>query len=229
MKTYSVSDAAKMLGVNEETVRRWIRKDGSTLKANRGRGRAGSTLQLEDIISFANEPPRTYLKSLIFWLDTNGIEYQKIKDNTIEKECFGTALSKASSTMILGAAANPANLAVATVGAITGTAISTMAKKSQVPFTIKLASSPELPFDGKEQIIIAETTEPSTDKTASDLELKAAEVQSSSLCDGSDIKLKIVDEQIKLIKLKQELAQIQAQISVTEGQIEYYNLLLQNN
>ena len=36
----------------------------------------------------------------------------------------------------------------------------------------------------------------------------------------------IREEQMKLIRLRQELAQIQAQIAVAEGQIEYYNLLL---
>ena len=39
---------------------------------------------------------------------------------------------------------------------------------------------------------------------------------------------KIIEEQIKLLKLKQELARITAEISVAENQIEYYNLMLQS-
>ena len=238
-RVYSVSEVVDMFGVNhEETVRRWIR-DGR-LPAKRGLGRGGSTMLLEDIVDFANKPPRAYLKSLISWLDAHGIEYEKIADNTTEREQIGNTLSRASnnSAMLLGLSTSPASLAGATAGLIAGTAISTMRKKTHVPFTVKLVAPPELPAEANsnnestnsaEQMAIAKTADASVDEATSNIELKKADVQYDSLCEETDIKAKIVDEQIKLIKLKQELAQIQAQISVTEGQIEYYHLLLQNN
>ena len=72
-----------MLNVNEETVRRWIR-DGK-LNAKRGIGRGGSTILLEDIVAFANKPPRAYLLALETWLTANGFSYQKIEDSKEDK------------------------------------------------------------------------------------------------------------------------------------------------
>lgn len=78
MKSYSVADAAQMLNVNEETIRRWIR-DGK-LKAKRAMGRGGNTIQLQDVVTFANIPPRAYLLSLEMWLTRNKIAYEKIEE-----------------------------------------------------------------------------------------------------------------------------------------------------
>ena len=52
MRSFSVTDVAAMLGVNEESVRRWIRE--GKLVANRRIGRAGSSVELKDIIDFDN-------------------------------------------------------------------------------------------------------------------------------------------------------------------------------
>jgi len=78
MTAYTVSTVSKMLGVNEETIRRWIR--AGKLNAKRAVGRGGNSIQLEDVIDFANTPPRAHLSSLEVWLSSNGIAYEKIND-----------------------------------------------------------------------------------------------------------------------------------------------------
>ncbi len=110
---YSVSDAAKMLNVNEETVRRWIR-DGK-LQAKRAVGRGGNTLYLEDIIAFANQPPRAYLLSLEAWLTENGIAYEKIEDSSASKKGNGGAAATAAGASVAAAAAG-AGVAAAGAG-----------------------------------------------------------------------------------------------------------------
>lgn len=76
MKTYSVSEVAIQLDANEETVRRWIRE--GKLKAQRAVGRGGHSIRLEDVVDFANLPPRAYLRSLEFWLTANKIRYIRL-------------------------------------------------------------------------------------------------------------------------------------------------------
>ena len=241
MKTYFVPDAAKMLGVNEETIRRWIRrKEGNVLKADHSRGRGvRSTLLLEDIVSFANEPPRVYLKSLIFWLETNGIKYRKIDDPTSRNELAKSIQRSAAATGALAALAPAGPLFPIVAGAAGAAAITTAKKKnqkSQVPFIIELIASTNDPTskdipntqNNTGTIVDSEMEEVPVSEVDFDEELKTEEAQHNVANEGIGIKAKIVEEQIKLIKLRQELAQIQAQISVAEGQIEYYNLLLQN-
>lgn len=110
---YSVSDAAKMLNVNEETVRRWIR-DGK-LQAKRAVGRGGNTLYLEDIITFANQPPRAYLLSLESWLNEHDIAYKKIEDSSVSKK--GTGAAAATAVAGAGVTAAAAGAGVAATGA----------------------------------------------------------------------------------------------------------------
>lgn len=246
-KVYTVSEVVDMFGVNhEETVRRWIR-DGR-LPAKRSLGRGGSTMQLEDIINFANKPPRAYLKSLISWLDANGIEYEKKDDTSSSKKqskfAPDTALIGGMSGAILSSSSLPLIPTGLATGVATGIAVDVAnslasSKKSHVPFTIELVTPPKSvsidivhsieAVSGTEQTPTAKTTESSVFISEPDETLERGDDQAGIFDEKSDIKTKIVDEQIKLIKLKQELAQIQAQISVAEGQIEYYNLLLQNN
>ena len=223
-KTYSVSMVATMLGVNhEESVRRWIRED--RLKAKRGLGRGGSTILLEDVVEFANRPPRAYLKSLISWLDGEGIKYEKIDDSTLQQHLIATQT----------AALMLSNPLLAPVGLVAEKAL----KKCHVPFSIKLvtqadAVTDEDARDDKNEALAEwlpdlEQTPRLLSGTSLAAESQAEDVQQVSFNEETDIKNKIRDEQIKLIKLKQELAQIQAQISVAEGQIAYYNLLLESD
>ena len=111
---YSVSDAAKMLNVNEETVRRWIR--GGKLQAKRAVGRGGNTLYLEDIIAFANQPPRAYLLSLESWLTEHGIAYEKIEDSSASKKSNGAAAATAAAGAGVTAAAAGAGVAATGAG-----------------------------------------------------------------------------------------------------------------
>ena len=53
MEYYSVKEIAKLLSVNEETVRRWIR--GEKLEAERGSGRQGSKVTSESLAKFLYE------------------------------------------------------------------------------------------------------------------------------------------------------------------------------
>lgn len=245
--SFSVSEILTMLGVkNEETVRRWIREN--KLKAKRGLGRGGNSILLEDIVDFANRPPRTYLKSLISWLDANGIEYEKKDDSSSSKKQSKIVPDAALIGSMSGAILSSSSLPLIPTGLAAGVATGIAAgvanslassKKSYVPFTIELVAPPKSSsvdvvhsieaVSGTEQTPAEKTTEISVFISDPDEKFERGDDQTGIFDEGSDIKAKIVDEQIKLIKLKQELAQIQAQISVTEGQIEYYNLLLQKN
>lgn len=117
MVTYSVADVSKMLNVNEETIRRWIR-DGK-LNAIRAVGRGGNTLFLEDVVNFANKPPRAYLIFLEEWLNNAGVPYERIEDSKVVNEA--KALGKtavlgkagAATVSVITAATIPASLSVA--------------------------------------------------------------------------------------------------------------------
>ena len=117
MVMYSVADVSKMLNVNEETIRRWIR-DGK-LNAIRAVGRGGNTIFLEDVVNFANKPPRAYLIFLEEWLNSAGVPYERIEDSKVvdEAKALGKAavLGKAgaATVSVITAATIPASLSVA--------------------------------------------------------------------------------------------------------------------
>lgn len=156
---YSVSDAAKMLNVNEETVRRWIR-DGK-LQAKRAVGRGGNTLYLEDIITFANQPPRAYLLSLESWLNEHDIAYKKIEDSSASKKSTGAAAATAAAgagvaatgagiTSVASAgfasaaaAAGPIGLGVVGVAGIAYGAAKLIKRKNYQKYSIQLVPSDE--------------------------------------------------------------------------------------
>lgn len=156
---YSVSDAAKMLNVNEETVRRWIR-DGK-LQAKRAVGRGGNTLYLEDIITFANQPPRAYLLSLESWLNEHDIAYKKIEDSSVSKKGTGAGVTAAAAgagvaatgagiTSVASAgfasaaaAAGPIGLGVVGVAGIAYGAAKLMKRKNYQKYSIQLVPADE--------------------------------------------------------------------------------------
>lgn len=159
---YSVSDAAKMLNVNEETVRRWIR-DGK-LQAKRAVGRGGNSLSLEDIVAFANQPPRAYLLSLEVWLAENHIAYEKIDDSVAAKDgnvaaaaaagaaaagAAGFAATSVATTSVVGAslatgagiasaALGPIGLGIGAVAGVAYGASKLMKRKNYQKYSIKL-------------------------------------------------------------------------------------------
>ena len=219
MSVYSVSDTAEMLKVNEETVRRWIR-DGK-LKANRNLGRNGNIITLSDIIDFVNTPPGTYLNVLSKWLDKNNISYQKVevnnKDRVKQEAKIGAAVTTLGATLGV-IAPSVAPIAAAKIG----DAIS--ANKRNVPYKIKLVEKEEKNF-------LTDMESVGTKITSSPIQIGKDKINFADKDRGQNrekiIKDKIIDEQMKLIRLKQELAQITAQITICENQIEYYNILLQ--
>ena len=144
MTTYTVSTVSKMLGVNEETIRRWIR-DGK-LNAKRAVGRGGNSILLEDVIAFANKPPRAYLLSLEDWLSSNGISYRKKEDSLDSYDIYdevkmvsGAAKTILTSSLISPTIATPAALGV--LGAYGATKI--FNKKNYRSYTIQLINSKE--------------------------------------------------------------------------------------
>lgn len=241
MITYSVSDVANMLGVNEETIRRWIR-DGK-LNAKRGLGRGGNSLLLEDVVEFANRPPRAYLLYLVAWLEQHGIAYQRVEDSAESKDvtkkaAIHTSIATATASTI-AAAMGPAGIAtsigLAAAGAASSlTAIKGGRKKSYHTFSVKLTdTTEESPSNGASACpeacpleLIDEDgfTVYENDTVGEDLQQVDA-AQNLFSEEDADIEEKIREEQLTLIRLRQELAQIQAKIAVAEGQIEYYNLL----
>ena len=184
-----------------------------------------------------NKPPRTYLNALVSWLDNEGIQYKKISDPSSQKDLINAVQRSAATAGAMAALAPVVPLFPIVAGKAATTATAKKQQKTQVPFTIELIAPTNTPSledisnnhdstegvaNEKQEGIVASETDLSD-------ELTGEATQYNTPSEEIDIKAKIVEEQIKLIKLKQELAQIQAQISVAEGQIEYYDLLLQNN
>jgi len=210
MDTYSVSDVALMLDVNEETVRRWIRE--GKLSATRKLGRGGSSVSLENIVDFVNQPPRTYVEPLVLWMNDHDIEYLLQPDKKENARTAATTAATIAGSTALGL------LVGGPIGAIAGGAVGTGAG-----FTIGAISKP---------CIVLNATENQDEYP--DIETGVVESQPAPIIeapdtndepDTDDIESKIVAEQMKLIRLKQEQAQISAKISICEGQIEYYKLL----
>ncbi len=228
MQDYSVSDVADMLGVNVETVRRWIRDD--RLKAKRGLGRGGNSLQLEDIVEFVNTPPCNYVLPLMTWLDSHGIPYQK---EFISYSCADSFLDHLNPTKSIESTAtgivttslgntwgsNPIGAILPAAASLFGTALEK--KKYEHTYRIRLLSQAE---DEKASDNTVETEQ--AELPVPEIAPPVPETKSESL--DKSIRTKIIEEQIKLVKLKQELARITAEISVAENQIEYYNLMLQS-
>lgn len=135
MQVYSVPWIAKMLSVNQETVRRWIHDN--KLRAKCGLGRGGHAIRLQDIVDFANQPPRTYLLALEVWLEREGIPYVRIKD--------GTAVAIAKKVY------NPITAATVVNYGIVGAGILPMARalakatkrKSYLDYSIRLVADDE--------------------------------------------------------------------------------------
>lgn len=229
MQDYSVSDVADMLGVNVETVRRWIRDD--RLKAKRGLGRGGNSLQLEDIVEFVNTPPCNYVLPLKAWLDSHGIPYQTESvyysnaDSLLDRAAAAGATGTAAG--VLGIASGAAGVlgAILPVAApiVGAAAFMTASEKKKHGLLDRIRLLPQAE-DEKAEDNAAETEQ--AELPAPEMTPPVPETQSESF--DKSIRAKIIEEQIKLVKLKQELARITAEISVAENQIEYYNLMLQS-
>lgn len=223
MRSFSVTDVAAMLGVNEESVRRWIRE--GKLVANRRIGRAGSSVELKDIIDFVNQPPRTYVKAMTTWLNENNIRYALKSDSS---GIAATVASAATASALSGSviAGIPGG-----IGAVLGATVGSLACGLTRQQIVLCDTSDHAIVDA----VDTETTvssrgieAPIEKKEESTNEIKEVlPANVSSAVPGEDYAAKIVEEQKKLIKLKQELAKISAQISITEGQIEYYKLMIQ--
>lgn len=230
MQDYSVSDVAEMLGVNVETVRRWIRDD--RLKAKRGLGRGGNSLRLEDIVEFVNTPPCNYVLPLMTWLDNHGIPYQTdsvyYANADSPLDCDATAGAAGTAAGVLGLASGAAAGALGAIlpvaAPIVGAAaLMTAAEKKKYEHSYRIRLLPQAE-DEKAEDNAAETEQ--AELPAPKMIPPAPETKSESF--DKSIRAKIIEEQIKLVKLKQELARITAEISVAENQIEYYNLMLQS-
>ena len=231
MGQYSVVEVAKILGVGEETIRRWIR-DGK-LEAKRGLGRNGNAIELNAIVQFANQPPRLYIENLIKWLEKNGFSYKRVQlvddrekgatlvDTMAKTVDAGGTVAKAAMVGMTGAALiNPVGITM--LGPAIGGALlaNGRRKKSAVNYQIKLEDAAL--STAKEKNVSDFVVE--EDDLMSQLD-QGEENDSASSNTSEDIALKIIEEKMKLIKLKQELAQITAQITICENQIEYYTLL----
>ena len=190
MDEYSVADVVAMLQVNDETVRRWIRK--GKLPAERRVGRGGNLIALKDIVRLANRKPHIYHEPMIQWLRENQIEFslqEELQDvDTVNKpylkDRYGFLYGRLSGTI-------------------------------SVP-KIVLHSSQE------ENEVNCES-----DKNTEQSAVCSEKTLPQEMTD-TDIKEKIFEEKRKLIRLEQDLARINAEISVCRGEIEYYTLLLDN-
>lgn len=220
MSSYSVVDVAAMLKVNEETVRRWIRE--GKLVANLKRGRGGSSIELEDVVNFVNRTPgsHAYL-ALDKWLNENNIRHIRCTDNNgdaLDKTVKG-ATAVASSAVLGASLAGPVG---GIFGGMLGTAVGAILNPEPREQILLLDTEDEevLILDSENNVVeqLPEKTDNISDNTVSKPEC------TNDSCDD-DINKKIIAEQMKLLRLKQELAQINAKISICEAEIEYYKLL----
>lgn len=175
MRRYSVAEVSSMLNVNAETIRRWIRN--GKLNAKRAMGPGGNTMLLEDIIAFANIPPRAYLLPLESWLSSNGFNYQKVEDAKQPKISNRAALGAAVATSGLATAASAltsASLAtwtrimsvagpisVGVAGSICA-ATKLMDRKTHQTYSIKLLYSEEKNIENSNSIVDVEASEKSS-------------------------------------------------------------------
>lgn len=202
MNTFSVADIATMLEVNEESVRRWIRE--GKLAAERRLGRGGSLVALKDIVEFVNLPPQTYVKAMCDWLDNQGIPYQLTAGSSDSGRYLATGVGLLTGGLLGGGvAATAANLVKYPKIVLDDTVIET----------------------GVEEARLQKALPDPTEYADGDLTDRAIQTP-EELPSEDNYEARIIEEQMKLIKLKQELARINAEISIAEGQIEYYRLML---
>ena len=214
--TYSVSDVSKMMKVNEETVRRWIRD--KKLPAKTGVGRSGHSIYLKDVVSFANQASQTHLEALSYWLKENHIAYTPewdLREETVYCKKVPSSIEKLPPFI-----ANAVVAASPTIGesycASEITRIKLDNEERYMSYTDLI--TPLLPSNAKDNI----------EETDRNTKIESALSNKTNVSDPkTNFKLKIIEEQKSLIKLRQKLAQIQAEITIAEEQIEYYNLLLQ--
>lgn len=205
MGPYSVADVASMLRVNEETVRRWIRE--GKLVATIKRGRGGSSVELSDIIAFVNRTPGSFVQtSMKKWLNENNIQFS-IDDSTCKPQSGGLTLPNFSqyTQSLRKFHDSPDDYMTYTNGSIVLLQSDKKSESAMADENVVSLSDLGVSLNEKPSI------EPSPESNISPKE--------------DDIASKIVTEQMKLLRLKQELAQINAKISICEAEIEYYKLL----
>ena len=193
IKTYSVFAVSQMLNVNEETIRRWIR-DGKLL-AKRAVGRSGNSILLEDIVSFANKPPRAHLLSLDIWLTTNNIPFERVEDpktlTLSERSKILASLTTGTAASTIASAAIPATLAASAAGLVSGVVglgvagvaygTTKIVRKLYQTYTIRLLSDNEIESTPKEtpMSLPIETTE-DVIKTESSITLPKEHAENTS-------------------------------------------------
>lgn len=139
-KVYAVSDVARMLNVNEETIRRWIRE--GKLTAKRAVGRGGNSINLEDVVSYVNTPPRMYLLAMEKWLIDNNIPCERISDKGTCQDDRNSAIAAvaAGSGAVLATVLTATPIIGAPIGIAAGLACgASKSKRKQYPnYTIRL-------------------------------------------------------------------------------------------
>lgn len=227
MESYSVAEVASMLQVNEETVRRWIRE--GKLEANRKLGRGGSSITLDNIVNFVNQPPYTYIQPMIAWLNDNNIRYSLQAQKTAGGKVL-TALAGA----FLGVPGIIASDNITSKAAAPYIVLNNINYQGEVldnnedviSAQSEIIDAPDL--SESEVVQTVEFTEPDDTFSQSaeimNVRNSSTETPPSQIV-SNDIDSKILEEQIKLIQLQQKRTRIDAEIKICESQIEYYRLL----
>jgi len=80
-KLFTTNEVAKILGVNAETIRRWVRQE-KIFPTDRSIGRVGSKFSWEDIVEFAkNSEIQTYMDRITLWSMTNNVSTEEVSSN----------------------------------------------------------------------------------------------------------------------------------------------------
>ena len=89
-KVYTVKEVAKVMDVNEETVRRWIRS--GRLKCSRNRGRGGNKIMESNLIDFKDDKYTTMLG----WREKLGINHDTVPevDEIVDDESIDERISE---------------------------------------------------------------------------------------------------------------------------------------
>lgn len=214
----TVSDISRILNINPETVRRWIRDNKLHVSHSVGRT---AQVSLQEVIRFVNEPPGYYLDAMEAWLHANGIPYKTItKDDALPPShlplAFGLAGAALGGSLLIPGLMGSAIAGTAAAGT-THALVNSISNGSTQKCT--------------RQLLLTEQTDP----LPLTLPTECADVSDPSSFSektGQDDNITVCKHHIRAAKMQltqllQKRAQLNAEITIVQKQLEYYQLILE--
>ena len=249
MHTLNVADVSHILGVSEESVRRWIRDN--KLKAEKRLGRTGSSVELSDLVDFVNQPTNNYMAEMMLWLNGAGIPYEVVEENSgnIAGALAGATLGRLAVSGITALTGGPIGLAAGVAGTVIG-GISGYRTGKNMKIILKKDEAriiePDV-SDGASSLLCTEAEAPPVSSDEHFVEPPVCAIRvlvdnneeqknflQSRLSDFQvarydaeieDQKMKIEQLKVEQEKAQMELRRIQMEIELANHQIRYYEFL----